>query len=189
MAALRSATAASHQRLEKRLNVKSRFTGIEAYRSYLEGMWGFCAGLEQSLSRDSFGGALPDYDARRKLPLLTQDLLTIGSQGFLSGPLERCTKLPTLLDTSAAFGCTYVLEGATLGGRSLLPLVKERLGFTPDHGAAYLASYGDKVTAMWVTFGAALDESCSHLDGKASAARFAVMTFETLTDWLCAARP
>jgi len=46
--------------------------------------------------------------------------------------------LPACEDTASAFGCAYVLEGATLGGRTLLPLVEARLGLTAASGAEVL---------------------------------------------------
>jgi heme oxygenase len=185
MAALRSATAVSHRRLEKQLDVKTRFTRFGAYKTHLEKMWGFCASLEDSLRPESFGGALPDYDVRRKLPLLTQDLLAVGMQPTELHSLQRCRQLPTDLDAAAAFGCTYVMEGATLGGRTLLPLVEGRLGLTPDHGAAYLGSYRENVSSMWRDFGAAVEHWCEARERQDTAARAAVMTFDALTDWLC----
>jgi heme oxygenase len=188
MATLRSATAMSHQRLEKRLDIKTRFSSAAAYRAHLEKMWGFCAALEHSLLPESFDGALPDYDARRKLPLLTDDLLAIGLPAAQLRSLPQCTALPSSLDPAAAFGCTYVLEGATLGGRVLLPMVEERLHLTPEHGAAFLASYRDDVSRMWRTFGVAVDDWCHSREREETAARAATMTFEVLTDWLCGER-
>jgi heme oxygenase len=185
VAQLRAATWSSHQRLEKRLNVKARFTEVGAYRSHLEKLWGFIAGLEQALSAESFGSALPDYDARRKLPLLTQDLIALGTDERSVYLLPRCPLASARLDPAAAFGCAYVLEGATLGGRTLLPLVAERLGFSADHGAAFLASYGAKIPAMWHKFCDALDAWCCLPERRTSASEAAVATFDSLTEWLC----
>ena len=60
IAALRTATWPSHQRLEKRIDVKSRFGSVGAYRSHLENLHGFCAALETRVGPDTFGDALPD---------------------------------------------------------------------------------------------------------------------------------
>ena len=188
MATLRAATALSHRRLEKRLDIKTRFADLTAYRAHLEKMWGFCAALECSLQPASFDGALPDYESRRKLPLLTQDLLAVGTHPARLGALQRCAQLPGALNTAAAFGCTYVMEGATLGGRVLLPLIEERLGFTADRGAAFLGSYRDDVSRMWRDFGAAVDGWCHSSERQDAAAGAAVMTFDALTVWLCEER-
>lgn len=186
--ALRCATSLSHQHLERRLDVKSRFTDPRAYRMHIERMWGFCAAFEHSLAAASFGGALPDYESRRKVPLLARDLHSLGADAGAIASLAQCQTMPRPCDPASAFGCLYVLEGATLGGRTLLPLVQSRLGHTAEHGAAYLASYGDAVTMMWRDFGLALDRWCEDAERRSSAARFAVLTFDALADWLCAER-
>jgi heme oxygenase len=185
IAQLRSATWSSHQRLEKRLDVKARFSSVSAYRAHLERMWGFCAGLEQRLSRHVLGDALTDYDSRRKLPLLARDLEALGVAPDSLRQLPRCEAIPACPDVASAFGCLYVLEGATLGGRTLLPLVQERLGLSAAHGAAFLASYGAEVAAMWQRFGATLDAWCCTPERQARAAAAAVATFDALQEWLC----
>jgi heme oxygenase len=185
MAALRAATGPSHQRLEKRLDINSRFSELGAYRSHLQMMWGFCAQFEASLGPESFGDGLPDYDCRRKTPLLARDLIALGFDAGSVASLARCRAAPPHSDVAAAFGCLYVLEGATLGGRALLPVVRDRLGFTAEHGAAYLASYRDNVAAMWRRFGDALDAWCCVPERQISATQAAIRTFDALADWLC----
>lgn len=185
MAELRSATWPAHQRLEKRLDVKVRFTNVSGYRAHLEGMWGFCADLEPRLAENFCGNVLPDYETRRKLPLLTTDLIALGAGTDSLLLLPRCRAAPICPEPAAAFGCAYVLEGATLGGRTLLPFVQNRLGLTAQHGAMFLASYGEKVTPMWHSFGAALDQWCSNPQRQARANDAAVATFDALSAWLC----
>lgn len=187
MAALRAATWPAHQQLERRLDVKARFADSSAYCAYLRKMWGFCAALEARLDAQQFGAALPDYERRRKLPLLARDLSALGIAAEAVARLPRCDRLPHCADTSAAFGCAYVLEGATLGGRTLLPLVGMRLGLTAQHGASFLASYGDQTALKWRSFGAALDAWCMHAERTAAAVAAAVSTFESLQYWLCEA--
>jgi heme oxygenase len=189
MAGLRSATWPCHQRLEKRLDVKARFSSLCAYRGHLEKMWGFCAGLERGIAPGAFGGALEDYESRRKLPLLTRDLIAIGVEPESIESLPVCSSLPARSDPAAAFGCAYVLEGATLGGRTLLPLVESRLALKAEHGAAFLASYGDRVVPMWQRFAAALEAWCSAPERRSSATHAAVATFDALERWLCGPPP
>ena len=185
MATLRETTWPAHQRLERRLDVKARFSDICAYRTHLEAMWGFCAALEQRLGPEQFGAALSDCASRRKLPLLTRDLVALGAAPDAVERLAQCAGLPDCTDTSAAFGSAYVLEGATLGGRTLLPLVHARLGLSAAHGASFLASYGELTSARWRSFGAALDAWCSTATRSALAAAAALATFESLERWLC----
>jgi heme oxygenase len=89
---------------------------------------------------------------------------------------------------AAAFGCAYVLEGATLGGRTMLPLVETRLHLTAQHGAAYLASYGADVSRRWAEFGTALNAWCHEPLRRASTVQAATRTFDALTEWLCGSR-
>lgn len=185
MAELRAATWAAHQNLERRLDVKRRFTEPAAYRAHLEKMWGFCTSLERRLGPAAFEGALADYEERRKAPLLAHDLVALGAGPDAVERLPCCESLPRCPDAAAAFGSFYVLEGATLGGATLLPLVQNRLGLTPGRGAAFLASYGGEVAAMWRKFGAALDAWCGAPERRASAAAAAIATFTSLEQWLC----
>jgi heme oxygenase len=187
LAELREATWPSHQRLEKRLDVKLRFRTLTAYREHLGQMWGFCAMLEAG---DGPGqGALPDYDARRKLPLLGRDLIALGLTAGELGQLPRCEALSRCEDPAEFLGRTYVLEGATLGGRTLLPVVERHLGLSAEHGAAFLASYRDDVDAMWQRFAAALESWCSTAQRRDAATTAASATFTALEAWLCGAAP
>jgi heme oxygenase len=184
LAALREATWASHQRLEKRIDFKSRVASRDAYRAHLEQMWGFYAALEPRLAAGLGEAALADLDARRKLPLLERDLQALGAD---TARLPRCTAVPTCNDAASALGAAYVLEGATLGGRTLMPLVESRLGLTPERGAAFLASYGAAVDSMWRAFGAVLERCCPAGPERARAAASAAATFAALEGWMCGA--
>lgn len=185
IAGLRAATWPSHQRLEKRIDFKSRIASLAAYRRHLEGMWGFHAGLEPLLAARLQPTQLSDLDRRRKLPLIERDLQALGAAPDELALLPRCDALPDCSGPAAAFGCAYVLEGATLGGQSLLPAVQSRLGLSGAHGAAYLASYGAAVGEMWRSFGHALDRCCADPHQQAQAAAAASATFAALEDWLC----
>lgn len=187
MAELRSACWPVHQRLEKRLDIRTRFGSLGPYRAHIARMWGFCATLERNLEPALLREALPDYGSRRKLPSLTRDLIALGFEPAAVERLERC-ELPTLEDAAAALGSVYVFEGATLGGRTLLPLVESNMGLTAQHGASFLASYGAEVTPMWSRFGAALDAWCEDEARRASASAAAMRTFEALEVWLCGDR-
>jgi heme oxygenase len=116
---------------------------------------------------------------------LTRDLAFLGADPDSIASLPRCRITARPQDPATAFGCTYVFEGATLGGRTLLPLVSTRLGLTALRGAAFLASYGDELQSMWNRFGSALDSWCCAAERQSSAACAAVDTFDALQIWLC----
>jgi len=181
MAALRSATWPAHQRLEQRVDVKTRFSTLASYRAHLGGMWGFCAGLEQQLTPGFFGPALPDYESRRKLALLAHDLHALGVEALT---LPVCRALPLCTDRAVAFGCLYVLEGSTLGARVLLPIVEKQLGLDAARGAAFLASYGARTAECWAVFGAAVEAWCVTSARREAATAAAIGTFDVLEDWV-----
>jgi heme oxygenase len=185
MDGLRAATWPAHQRLERRIDFRSRLASVASYRGHLERMWGFYAALEPQLRAVIYPEHLADYEQRLKLPLLERDLRSLGLADAALGQLPRCPLTPRCADPAAAFGCAYVLEGATLGGRSLMPSVEARLGLSASHGAAFLASYGAAVTEMWRSFAAALDRYCAGAQQQARAAAAAIDTFTRLEAWLC----
>jgi heme oxygenase len=187
IADLRAATWPSHQKLEKRLNVKARFSTALGYRKHLEQMWGFCAPLEARIEQ-YIGAALPDFDSRRKMPLLRRDLSVTGATAPMIDALPRAQLAPCK-ETADALGCLYVIEGATLGGRTLLPLVTKSVGVSAGRGAEFLASYGDRVEAMWREFGLALDAWCADARRSMRAREAAVATFDSLSEWLCGDLP
>ena len=188
MSELRAATWPSHQRLEKRIDIKSRLATIGSYREHLERMWGFYVSIEARLASGIFGTWLTDYATRRKAALLESDILALGAAASAFSVLPRCPFVPACNDPQAAFGCAYVLEGATLGGRSMMPLVETRLGLTASHGAAFLGSYGSAVGDMWRRFGLALELCCATEQHRFRAAEAASATFSALERWLCDAR-
>jgi heme oxygenase (biliverdin-IX-beta and delta-forming) len=187
IADLRAATWPSHQKLERRLNVKARFSSALGYRKHLEQMWGFCAPLEGRIE-EYIGAALQDFDSRRKMPLLRRDLLATGASPSTIEALPHAQP-PPCEETADALGCLYVIEGATLGGRTLLPLVTKNLGLTAGQGAEFLASYGDRVEPMWRGFGIALDAWCHDARRNTRARDAAVATFDSLGEWLCGDLP
>ena len=151
-------------------------------------MCGFCARLESDLQIASFEGALNDYEQRRKLSLLATDLKALGLDEDSVRALPLCVSLRTCSTAAQAFGTTYVLEGATLGGRILAPLLQRRLGLTVQQGGRYISSYEGHVDRMWQTFVDALNQCCDTAARQAEAAEAAVATFETLGLWLCPQR-
>lgn len=185
IAELRTATWPSHQRLEKRIGFKARLETVSAYRAHVKRMWGFYVAIEPGLMSGNLREWLPDCDDRRKLPLLERDLAALGAESPCLALLPRCQSVPATDDAASAFGCAYVLEGATLGGRSLLPLVETRLGLNAESGAAFLGSYGEAVEARWRAFGEALDRCCSAAGHRVRAAEAARATFSALEHWLC----
>jgi len=180
---LKEATWDQHLRLEKRLEIKDRFSETSAYRDHLTRLWGFHAAAEAQWAGFLLG-ALDDYPARLKAPLLARDIEALGGL-----PPSALASVSPVADEVAALGGFYVLEGATLGGQHLLPIVQRKLGLSATHGASYLASYGPDVHEMWRRFSAIVDARCATPEAQEHASETARATFLALENWLCEDAP
>ena len=176
---LRAATGSAHQRLEDSVGIERRVADPAAYRRLLEIFLGFYRPLEHRLA------ALPgwqqydlDFSARRKTPWLEADLVALGSSA-----VPDCDRLPPTASLANGFGCLYVLEGATLGGRQITALMNDCP--VPATARRFFASYGAETGTRWREFIAALENYASSAD---AAARVAVVqgaqeTFGCLQGW------
>lgn len=183
LAALRAHTHDQHIRLENQQNWQSADFDLARYRDLLARFYGWYAPMEARLARAADWEALGyDFEARRKTPLLADDLRALG----IADPagLPRCEALPEVKDAASALGCMYVIEGSTLGGQMLTRHFKAQLGLTPARGCAFFGSYGADVGPRWVAFRAflaAADVSGAAEDAAIASAR---ATFDTLGAWL-----
>ena len=148
--ALRRGTAELHQLLETRMDIAGRLGSVTSYRDLLQRFLGVLDPLEAQVSTFSWPPAL-QVEARRKAPLIRADLRVLGCEceAYHTLGAPDPVKLPC---QAAAFGCLYVLEGSTLGGRLILKQVQDALGFNAGHGACFFAGYGGQTGAMWTSF-------------------------------------
>lgn len=179
MKALRELTWDTHLRLEKRLDIKRRFSELARYREHIARLEAFHRAAEAEW-RPALEQVLPDLEGRRKAPLLARDLAALG------GTLVARTAVPFVADAASALGAFYVLEGATLGGQRLLPQLEARLGVSASHGASFFASYGPQTKVMWALFGEAVERHCASPDAENAALAAAQATFLAVEAWLCA---
>lgn len=122
-------------------------------------------------------GAL-DLTGRLKTPLLDLDL-----RALEHAPLPNVLPPTWLTGEADAWGCAYVLEGATLGGQVVTRHLR-RTGF-PDNTLHFYRSYGEQVGPRWRTFGALLGARHAAAPDPATfaaqAVRAATLTFELFT--------
>lgn len=180
---LRRETAPAHEALEAALGLTSDALTRGAYRRRLEQFYGYYRPVEARLL--AFGGWAArglDLEARRKVPLLEADLRALGLAE--SGRLPLCAELPQLGVVSRAFGCLYVLEGATLGGQVISRHLRRALGIEPSTGGRFFWAYGEAVAAMWKAFGEALVAAAATPPDEDLAVAAAVETFETFSRWI-----
>jgi len=185
LAKLREQTAEQHQRLEAKLDILARLSSPHGYKSLLEQFYGFYLPLEIHLGSVMYlAGSLLNFTARRKTPLLEKDLLFLDLSERDLAELPQCQKLPAVESEAQAFGCLYVLEGATLGGQIISKYVADKLGYERERGATFFKSYGAEVRAMWCDFMQALGEYATTHDTDDEVVAAAVDTFDKFDQWL-----
>ena len=154
---LKHETHAAHMRLEASVDLPRRLRSPESYRDLLARFYGFYAPLEpRILARAEWAAHDFPIAPRAKVPALERDLMALGYTPEALAGLPRCTELPALASFPAALGALYVLEGATLGGQVISRAVRGQLGYTPETGCAFFASYGRELGPMWQAFRAFL---------------------------------
>lgn len=142
LSTLRARTAQAHLRVESRL-FPAALADERRYAGMLAALLALHQPLETSFRtfRSEFAGLGIDLDERSKVAALRSDLAGLSVAAPVPAPRRR--PLPGL---PAALGAFYVLEGSTLGGRVLLPQVRERLGEVPT---TFFDGYGDETGRRW----------------------------------------
>ena len=197
---LKMATSASHTALEDQLPLMNADLTREDYIQFVNRFFGFYAPLEvQLLASPHWHQLAFDYAPRQKTPRIAQDLLALGRSDAALAATPRCTNLPACTTAEQLLGCLYVIEGATLGGRSITRHLQSQLGLTPESGGAFFDGYGVQTGSHWKAFCTMLSENADRQMGHSaddSADHFSVesrhaaivaganQTFETLTHWL-----
>ena len=183
LSTLRAATGEAHQQLEDAVAIEHCVTDLARYRRLLKIFLGFYRPLESRLA------ALPDWDryridfpARRKTPWLVADLLALELTISHVDVLPDCSGLPPTDTLAGGFGCLYVLEGATLGGRQITALLRESP--VPTTARHFFNSYGAETGTRWREFLTALEShAAAHGTDRAEIVHAAQETFACLRGW------
>jgi heme oxygenase len=184
--ALKRGTAHLHRRLEIQLGLLDPELDLRRYRRILELFYGYYGPVEAVLTRLAPTYAFP---FRARAALLANDLAILGLAPDDIATLPRCTALPELSGCEHLAGCMYVLEGASLGGQAVTPVLRRRLGVARDSGASFFAGDDDRTAARW---GVVLD----WLEGiprtgvaPRSIVTAAIATFDALSRWVDGQEP
>jgi heme oxygenase len=161
-AALRSGTAADHDRLDA-LFGGFRLDDDADYRAFLIAHAMALPAVEAALDDAGFAAELPDWPQRKRGEALAADLAALGDA--MPAPLP----VPTLDTSAARWGAAYVIEGSRLGGALLARSVADAL----PH--AYLGT--PQRPGAWRTFLDQLDASVIGAQEIATATVAARMTF------------
>ncbi|MGE0683584.1 MAG: biliverdin-producing heme oxygenase [Candidatus Binatia bacterium] len=182
---LRKQTKPYHDKLETGLGLFNRPLNMEDYCLLLKQMYGLYAPFEELLYRVALSEKVDfDFRARRKIPLLMQDLLACGLTISELDAVPVCSDLPPFAYGSHVFGCAYVMEGATLGGQVILKTLGPSLGITATRKGSFFNSYGSQVGAQWRLFCQALVSYTDSTERYKELTYAACTTFLTFCQWL-----
>jgi heme oxygenase len=127
---VRSETAAWHDRVDAVVAGPNAFESRDAYVDLLGRLYELHATFESRLvdsSLDETWGRLGiDVAAHRRAPLCATDLERLGAK-----PAAKSITSTKFATPGHALGCLYVLEGSSLGGRTVARLVRARIGDVP----------------------------------------------------------
>lgn len=182
LVALKSATQHEHDALDAALDLLHPSLGSAGYRRHLEAFFGFYAPMELALA--AIGGWSEqdiDLTVRDKSALLRADLISLAVDA--PDALPQCQALPFLPNFSAALGCLYVLEGATLGGQLISRHVEKQFGYTASHGARFFNGYGERTGEMWMTFRRSVNAYGDEPAIQDQMIAGALATFVTFREW------
>ncbi len=191
---LKAATSAEHDAIEVALDLMSPGLSLTDYHRRLRRYHGFYAPIEPLI------GAAADWQhwrlditARTKTAWLAADLAYLRDRNELgsaaASALPLCRALPPLDTAAAAFGCLYVLEGASLGGRVISRHIERQLGLNATHGARFFHGYGEQTGAMWKEFRTALSAFADQPALEDQVVTSAIATFTALRIWCAADAP
>lgn len=150
---LKSATHATHERLDKRIMAADPFGGRARYGLFVKVQHAFHRDIDALYAEPALDKLLPDLAGRRRFPAVTQDLADLGLSPELQ---EAAPAFGAAADLPTALGWLYVAEGSNLGAAFL---IKEalKLGLSETFGARHLAGAPEGRGLHWRTFTAALD--------------------------------
>jgi heme oxygenase len=152
---LKGATEGVHDRLDKRIMVANPFASRDRYGLFAKVQHAFHREIDSLYERPDLKTLFKDLDARRRLPLIAQDLTDLG----IASPAndEAAPEDTPAMDLPTAVGWLYVAEGSNLGAAFLLKAAA-KLGLNEDFGARHLAAAPEGRGLAWRNFTSALDQ-------------------------------
>lgn len=182
---LKHDTRELHAQIEQRVDLPVRLRSWEGYREVLAQFYGYYAPVEAALKGvTGLDRVIGDLSVRWKAGQLVADLQVLGVAPSAIASLPHCVDFPHPSGLDHAFGCLYVLEGATLGGQIITRQITGDLGVTPTQGAAFFAGYGPATGPMWRSFGAAVMAYATTPEREATIVAAAQATFQALDRWM-----
>lgn len=151
MAKLKEATREQHEGTEQSVSIMDQMFSIDNYKTLLSKFYRFYSSMETELVKLDLKKYGYEFADRLKTSKLETDLKNLGIWDEAK-MLPAFQKTPKVDSPEKAFGCLYVLEGATLGGQIIKRHLKEHLDLTSDNGGSFFNGYGEKTGEMWKEF-------------------------------------
>ena len=122
-----------------------------------------------------------DYRDRLRVPALFNDLAFLGVSPSELASEPPCIRLPELNTPAQRLGYLYVIEGSSLGGRTINNHLQKTLGIDWAQSLKYFSIYGAEIGLRWKTFMGTLTGFCkAHPEDVSSICEAAKDTFEKL---------
>ncbi len=193
---LRQATAHEHEEIQKFVPLQKVQVSLLEYKNFLCAALGFYRPLELKLY--PFMKEQCDWTAKRqRTPLLVTELEWLGLR---IDEQPECNLLPPIATPAQAWGCLYVFEGSTLGGKLITRHLRtacselmqlretERMPERMQKQKTFLDPYGADTGQMWKEFCHALTLSQKRSNDSTMYAQAviasALQTFQCFRKWL-----
>lgn len=178
---LKNETADVHQQLERTLiPVLKNMRQQEEYVRLLKTFYSFYLPIEQKLDLHLGGQVVPQYNERRKVSMLLDDMYCFTHD--VSAPL--CENIPAINNLHQAMGVMYVLEGSTLGGQVISRMLIKNLELADDECVGFFSGYKDATDEMWASFKNTLDSCASGKEEEDIVVAAAFDTFTLFKQWI-----
>lgn len=177
---LRTETAEAHASLEAMAQIERCLVDVTSYQSLLAQFYGFYAPMETLLEERLNGnGEALGLAGRRKASWIASDLTALGGD---ASAVAISADLPDLREAGHAFGALYVLEGSTLGGRTISKMMENST--VPETARRFFNGYEGDTGKKWKEFCAALEQYVA-VNGQADeVVAGAIDTFAGMERWM-----
>ncbi|MEO7320345.1 MAG: biliverdin-producing heme oxygenase [Nitrosospira sp.] len=181
---LRAATQLHHNAIENTIDLMRPDITMADYVGYLCKFYGYYSVLELRLIKGdlSFCDKALKLDGRRKVERLESDICKLcGWKSLEKIPL--CQLSPLISNATDVVGCSYVIEGSTLGALIMYRHLHNCLGVTENNGASFIYGYGESTGAQWKRFVEGIEAMTFDVRQRKACIEAAISTFETMGNW------
>jgi heme oxygenase len=174
---LKDSTEASHQALEKKMvSIIKKIRTRQDYVNFLKLMYGYYSALERRVQEYV---TEMEIGKRRKAERLLEDISYFES----TATPDICKELPPINSHAEALGAMYVMEGSTMGGKTIAKMIEGQAGINGPSGFSFFNGYGEETGKMWEEFKIFLNRPFDELE-KLDLILTANRTFRTFYNWI-----